>query len=59
MIISVSNNIKLDNLKNDYSVWGVRKNIGEAEVPIHARYAIDKKPYAYVTFPQSKYNYIN
>ena len=59
LIISVSNNIKLDNLKNDYSVWGVRKNIGEAEVPIHARYAIDKKPYAYVTFPQSKYNYIN
>ncbi|MGM9964970.1 MAG: hypothetical protein ACI4W0_05885 [Bacilli bacterium] len=55
----MSNNIKLDNLKNDYSVWGVRKNIGEAEVPIHARYAIDKKPYAYVTFPQSKYNYIN
>ena len=59
LIISVSNNIKLDNLKNDYSVWGIRKNIGEAEVPIHARYAIDKKPYAYVTFPQSKYNYIN
>lgn len=58
LIISISNSVKLDNLKNDYSVWGVRKAIDEAEIPIHARFAIDKKPYAYITFPLSNYNYV-
>lgn len=59
LIISIGNNIKLDNLKNDYSVWGTRKTINGTEVPIHARFAIDEKPYAYVTFPRSKYNYVD
>ena len=59
LIISIGNSIKLDNLKNDYSVWGTRKTINGEEVPIHARFAIDEKPYAYVTFPRSKYNYVD
>lgn len=57
LITSISNAPKLDNFKNDYCVWGVRKSINGNDIPIHARYAIDKKPYAYVTFPLTKFNY--
>ena len=35
------------NLRNDFSVWGVRQGAGDAEIPIHMRYAIDKKPTYY------------
>jgi hypothetical protein len=31
-------------------VWGKRKSISGAEIPIHARYAIDKKPVRYEAF---------
>lgn len=58
LITSIQNSPKLDNIKNDYSVWGVRKTLSGTEVPIHARYAIDKKPYCYVTFPKTKFNYV-
>ena len=34
-------------MKNDYSVWGVRKGVSGAEIPIHARYAIHSKPTYY------------
>lgn len=57
LIISIQNTPKLENLKNDYSVWGKRKTLSGTEVPIHARYAIDKKPYLYVTFPKTNFNY--
>jgi hypothetical protein len=36
------------NLKNDYSIWGSRKSVSGAELPIHYRYAIDKKPLLYI-----------
>lgn len=58
LIISIQNTPKLDNLKNDYSVWGMRKTLNGTEVPIHVRYAIDQKPYAYITFPKTKFNYV-
>lgn len=45
----ISNNPQLNDAKNDYSVWGVRKGITDVEIPIHARYAIDKKPMYYKT----------
>ena len=57
LITSVSYNPKIDNLKNDYSVWGQRKGITNADISIHARYAIDKKPTVYKTFPRTKYSY--
>ena len=47
LISSYQNNPNLSNLKNDYSVWGTRKGISGAEIPIHYRYAIDKKPVFY------------
>ena len=51
-----TNTPALTNLKNDYSVWGTRKTINGTEVPIHARYAIDQKPFVYITFPKTKFN---
>lgn len=50
LITSFSNNPQLNNLKNDFSVWGVRKGINDKDIPIHARFAIDKKPFFYKTF---------
>jgi hypothetical protein len=35
------------NLRNDYSIWGEREGISGAMIPIHLRYAIDKKPLEY------------
>jgi hypothetical protein len=39
----------LINLRNDFSVWGERETLSGAKVPIHYRYAIDKKPDRYVS----------
>lgn len=50
IITSFSNAPALANLKNDYSIWGSRKSVTGAEIPIHLRYAIDKKPTFYRNF---------
>lgn len=47
LISALSNTPVLSNVRNDYSVWGKRKGISGAEIPIHVRYAIDKKPVRY------------
>lgn len=48
-------NPNYENLKNDYSIWGTRKNIyGNYDLPIHLRYAINTKPVYY-----KDYNGIN
>lgn len=47
LITSFSHNPQLNNVKNDYSIWGHRKGVNGAEIPIHFRYAIDKKPIYY------------
>lgn len=47
LFISLNNNPNLNNIKNDYSVWGTRKGVGGADLPIHLRYAIDEKPQQY------------
>ena len=46
LISSFQNSPNLSNLKNDYSLWGNRKQ-GDIDVPIHMRYAIDHKPFWY------------
>ena len=48
-LTSISNTPNLTNLKNDFSVWGVRKSVSGADIPIHLRYSIDKKPSEYTT----------
>lgn len=42
-ITSINTNPNLNELKNDYTIWGKLKN----NVSIHFRYAIDKKPISY------------
>jgi hypothetical protein len=44
----------LNNLKNDFSVWGNRKGITGKDIPIHARYAIDTKPKYYYSIKEEK-----
>ena len=47
LISAIQNSPKITNLRNDFSVWGKRKNTSGADVNIHMRYAIDKKPVYY------------
>lgn len=51
LITSFQNDPKLSNIKNDFTVWGVKKSSAGTDIPIHARYAIDKKPKYYKSFP--------
>jgi hypothetical protein len=50
IISSFSNQPNLANLRNDFSIWGVRKSISGNEIPVHMRYAIDRKPVYYKTY---------
>ena len=47
LITALTNNPNLLNLRNDYSIWGEREGIAGGTIPVHIRYAIDKKPIAY------------
>ena len=49
LITSFSNSPNLTNLKNDFSVWGQRNGISGIKIPVHYRYAIDKKPKTYIS----------
>lgn len=37
----------ITNIRNDFSIWGKRKSVSGAELPVHMRYAIDFKPEYY------------
>lgn len=50
LITALQNAPVLNNLKNDYSIWGVRKGITGTDIPIHLRYAIHKRPNYYKAF---------
>ena len=50
IITAFNNTPNLSNLRNDYSVWGERIGVSGAAIPIHLRYAIDKKPVYYKNF---------
>jgi hypothetical protein len=47
LFTAISNSPNINNLKNDFSIWGTRKSATGDDLPIHARYAIDKKPTQY------------
>ena len=49
LVTTFNNNPNIANLKNDYSIWGQRNAISGAQIPVHLRYAIDKKPIAYTS----------
>lgn len=48
-VTAFNNTPNINNVKNDYSVWGVRKGISGAEISVHMRYAIDTKPTQYTS----------
>lgn len=47
LLTSFKNTPKLQDLKNDFSIHGIKRSPSGAENPIRARYAIDKKPTYY------------
>ena len=49
MTTQYTNTPNMNNIKNDYSVWGERTSNG-SKIPIHARYAIDNTPIEYTDF---------
>lgn len=54
LISSFKNTPKIDNVKNDFSIWGKKKGIKE-EIDIHMRYGIQKKPEKYTNFNGDTY----
>ena len=59
LITAFSNNPNLLNLRNDYIVWGTYKTTNGTELPIHMRYAIDKKPTQYKTWDGKEYTSVD
>ena len=55
LVTSFNNTPNLSELKNDYSLWGTRKSLTGNDLPIHLRYAIDKKPIYYKTLRGDAY----
>ena len=53
---SISHNPQLNNLKNDFSIWGVRKGITGEDLPVHMRYALDRKPEYYKNFEGQEFS---
>ncbi len=49
LITSFNNTPNLLNVRNDFTVWGTKIGSSGAELPIHIRYAIDKKPTIYTS----------
>lgn len=50
LITAFNNNPNIANMRNDYAIWGERTGISGAKIPVHLRYAIDKKPVYYKSF---------
>ena len=55
LITAFNNAPNLNNIKNDFSVWGTRKGVGGTDIPIHIRYAIDEKPLYYKSYAGVEY----
>ena len=47
LVSALSNAPNWNNVRNDYAIWGIRKSVTGAELPVHFRYAIHKKPTYY------------
>ena len=47
LVTAFRNTPNLSNLKNDFTIWGMRRSVTGSEIPVHLRYAIDKKPTYY------------
>ena len=56
LISALSNAPNWNNVRNDYAIWGTRKSVTGAELPVHFRYAIHKKPEYYKAFDGTVYD---
>lgn len=54
LITAFNNNPNLTAIKNDYAIWGQRTGVNGETLPIHTRYAIDKKPISYTTIEMTE-----
>ncbi len=55
IITAFNNSPNLSNLRNDFSIWGIRKGVSGADIPIHLRYVIDTKPNFYTAYDGKVY----
>ena len=55
LVSSFNNAPNLNNLKNDYTVWGTRTLTSGTQIPVHMRYAIDFKPTYYKSYDGTVY----
>lgn len=55
LITSFTNAPQYNKIKNDFIVWGIRKNANGNDVPIRYRLVIDKRPEIGNTYPCFKY----
>ena len=55
IISAFSTNPDIANIKNDFSIWGTRKGVTGADLPVHLRFAINKRPEQYTTFGDITY----
>lgn len=58
LVSTYSNTPVLSNVRNDFSIWGTKKSITGSELPVHLRYAVDKKPQYYKTLPEKRRDYL-
>lgn len=57
LITSFNNNPNINNIKNDYAIWGKRTSKSEGkDNAIHMRVAIDEKPESYTAFDGTTYD---
>lgn len=50
LVTSFQNAPKFSDIKNDFSLWGIKKSTTGIEAPIHLRYAIESKPWIYTGY---------
>lgn len=57
LVESLQNKPKIDSIRNDFSIWGHLTGVNNKQLPIHLRYAIDRKPRAYYSLLNGKAYY--
>ena len=57
LIESFQNKPQLNSIKNDFAVWGHLTTVNNKKLPIHLRYAIDRKPRIYYSLLSGKAYY--
>ena len=56
LFTTISSPPNISNTKNDFTIWGTRKSISGADLPIHVRYAIAKKPINYTSYDGARFS---